>query len=196
MSTSAELDPTLSPEELAALEPVLATGTFPQSSPPDAPRPSPVTVGANPGPPPGEARGLEHYRTVRLLGEGGMGEVRLCKDLFIGREVAMKVIRPELASHTDTRMRFLSEAQVQGQLEHPAIVPVYELGALPDGTVFFTMKRLRGHTLAEILDGLAKGRADFAAQYTRQRLLAAFATVCMAVDFSHARGVLHRDLHS
>jgi serine/threonine-protein kinase len=137
---------------------------------------------------------MERYRMERLLGEGGMGEVRLCKDLSIGREVAMKVIRPELVSHTDTRLRFLSEAQVQGQLEHPAIVPVYELGALPDGTVFFTMKRLRGHTLAEILDGLAQGHADFVSQYTRQRLLSAFATVCMAIDFSHARGVLHRDL--
>jgi serine/threonine-protein kinase len=133
------------------------------------------------------------YRTLGTLGEGGMGVVSLRKDTRIGREVAIKMLHSKAASSADARMRFEREARVQGQLEHPAVVPVYDLGVAPDGTPFFTMKRLRGENLADILDGLAKGRPT-AAAYTRRRLLTAFASVCLAIDFANARGVLHRDL--
>ncbi len=87
-----------------------------------------------------------------------MGLIGLCKDVRIGREVAMKFLRKEKRASDDARMRFEREARVQGQLEHPAIVPVYDLGVRPDGTPFFTMKRLHGQTLAEIMDALQKGR--------------------------------------
>ena len=134
------------------------------------------------------------YVPLGVLGEGGMGLVAHCKDGRIGREVAMKLLRKEAMTKSDARMRFEREARVQGQLEHPAIVPVYDLGMRPDGTPFFTMKRLHGETLATIMDQLQKGNRVALSVYTRRKLLTAFGSVCLAVAFANARGVLHRDL--
>jgi serine/threonine-protein kinase len=135
------------------------------------------------------------YTNVARLGEGGMGEVQLCHDGRVGRDVARKVIRGDAhGTATDARSRFVREARVQGQLEHPAIVPVYDLGLAPDGSTYFTMKRVRGHTLSEILDGLSDGDEALARAYSRRKLLTAFDAVCLAIDFAHRRGVLHRDL--
>jgi serine/threonine-protein kinase len=133
------------------------------------------------------------YEEGPVLGAGGMGEVRLYRDRRIGRHVAMK----SLLTHTDTpstRRRFLREARVQGQLEHPAVVPVYDLGVDAHGSPHFTMKRVRGETLARVIDMLARGDRDYAARYGRRRLLVAFTQVCHAVHFAHERGVVHRDL--
>ncbi len=137
--------------------------------------------------------GAPRYQRGNLLGEGGMGQVWLTRDAHIGRRVAMKIIRAETAD-ADTRARFLREARVQGQLEHPAVVPVYDLGVGPDGQAFFTMKRVRGRTLAQILDGLRRGDAEIAAGFSPRRLLTAYSQICLAVEFAHARGVIHRDL--
>jgi serine/threonine-protein kinase len=134
------------------------------------------------------------YATGDTLGEGGMGVVRACVDRRIGREVAIKIVRPGDGSRGDLKARFLREACVQGQLEHPSIVPVYDLGRDPDGTLYFTMKRVRGSTFEEIIDALRAGHAESVRHFTRHKLLSAFASVCHAVDFAHARGVLHRDL--
>ncbi len=134
------------------------------------------------------------YLTGEQLGEGGMGVVSACADRRIGREVAMKIVRPGDGSSGDLKARFLREACVQGQLEHPAIVPVYDLGRDPQGTLYFTMKRVRGATFEQIIDALHSGAVEAAKQYSRHKLLSAFASVCHAVDFAHARGVLHRDL--
>ncbi len=130
----------------------------------------------------------ERYRDQGRLGRGGMGEVRLCHDLRIGREVALKVIRDERAMKARARTRFFKEARVQGQLEHPAVVPVYDLGATEAGQPYFTMRRVGGRTLADII------RADDDAAYSRRRLLTAFSQVCLAVDYAHERGIVHRDL--
>ena len=134
------------------------------------------------------------YTLGAQLGEGGMGEVILCKDTRIGRDVAMKIIRAGHGSRSDLAKRFLREARVQGQLEHPAIVPVYDVGRNPAGAAFFTMKRVRGLTLEDILEGLGKEDPRFTGEYTTRKLLTAFGNVCLAVHFAHARGVLHRDL--
>ena len=136
----------------------------------------------------------QRYEARAVLGEGGMGEVRLCRDHLVGRDVALKVMQPGAAAHVESRERFVREARVQGQLEHPAIVPVYDLGVAPRGYAYFTMKRIRGRTLDEIIKLLAAGDAAAAAKYTRRRLLTAFGSVCQAIDFAHQRGVLHRDL--
>ncbi len=133
------------------------------------------------------------YEPRSLLGEGGMGEVVLCRDRHVGRDVALKRIKGASAS-TDVVERFVREARVQGQLEHPAVVPVHDLGVAPDGRTFFTMKRVRGETLDDVVGMLAKGSAEASARFGRRRLLDAFRTVCLAIDFAHARGVLHRDL--
>ncbi|MFO0650984.1 MAG: serine/threonine-protein kinase [Polyangiales bacterium] len=141
-----------------------------------------------------DAAHATRYHVGDTLGAGAMGEVRRCRDRRIGREVAMKVVRAEATSTAFIRERFLREARIQGQLEHPCIVPVYEIGIGPDGATFFTMKRVRGVTLEAILEGLQSGDAETRARWSRRKLLAAFSTVCGAVDYAHARGVVHRDL--
>ncbi|MEO8799420.1 MAG: hypothetical protein ABI551_16130, partial [Polyangiaceae bacterium] len=84
-----------------------------------------------------EAEALERrYETRAPLGEGGMGEVFLCRDARIGRDVAMKVARRDRGSSAELRARFLREVRVQGQLEHPSIVPVYDLGIGKDGATY------------------------------------------------------------
>ncbi|MBI2388435.1 MAG: serine/threonine protein kinase [Deltaproteobacteria bacterium] len=133
------------------------------------------------------------YVARKVIGKGGMGEVRLCSDLRIGRDVAMKVMRRSRGGSSGLRARFEREARLQGQLEHPAIVPVYDLGASNDGA-WFTMKRVRGHTLERILRGLGDEDPAFLERFTLRRLLVAFVQVTQAIAFAHSRGVVHRDL--
>ncbi len=135
----------------------------------------------------------ERYELREVLGEGGMGEVRLCRDRRLGREVALKVIRGSGAARADLRARFEREARVQGQLEHPSIVPIYDIGLDAHGTAYFTMRRVRGLTLEQVLEAHRKGAAP-AQSFSTARLLGAFASVCQAVAFAHARGLVHRDL--
>lgn len=151
--------------------------------------PSPVNPGAA-----SLDSAAERYHLDRELGRGSMGEVHLCRDAWVGREVAMKVLLPAHRPDPQLRARFLREACVQGQLEHPSIVPVYDVGVDATGAMYFTMKRLRGKTLGEILRGLREKRAEILQQFPMRRLLAAFASVCLTMDFAHIRGVLHRDL--
>src|SRR5215510_12535711 len=86
----------------------------------------------------------DRYASVAMLGKGGMGEIRLCKDSRIARHVAVKMLRGALRDEPEYRARFLREARLQGQLEHPAIVPVHDLGTTGDGDLYCTMKRVRG----------------------------------------------------
>jgi serine/threonine-protein kinase len=135
----------------------------------------------------------ERYEVLEVLGAGGMGEVRLCRDRVIGREVAMKTIRSPRAD-SPRRWRFVREARVQGQLEHPAVVPVYDLGVDPDGYPYFTMKRIRGVGLDVVVERLRAGDGPTIQRFARRKLLRRFVQLCLAVDFIHARGVVHRDL--
>ena len=157
----------------------------PLLSPPLAAHPTPATA---------LDRSTARYRALKLLGRGGMGEVQLSHDGTIGRDVAVKRLLTDRSSDAEARTRFIREAQIQGQLEHPAIVPVYDLSVDADGTIFFTMKRLRGRTLEDILTGLREQRPADVAAFSRHRLLNAFTAVCIAIEFAHSRGVLHRDL--
>jgi serine/threonine-protein kinase len=127
----------------------------------------------------------ERYELGEQIGRGGMGEVIAAHDHPIGREVAIK--RMHGAPTPLAYARFLREARVQGQLDHPAIVPVHELGLDDEGRPFFAMKKLSGTTLARVLKHSSP-------QFTRQQLLRAFADVCFAVEFAHTRGVIHRDI--
>ncbi len=132
---------------------------------------------------------IEPYEPGSLLGRGGMGEVRLCHDLRLGRQIALKTATTRNPEELE---RFVREAQVQGQLEHPSIVPVHELGVSADGAPFFTMKRIRGETLHEILRQLQHGSKEL--RHNRHRLLTAFLSVCQAVEYAHTNGWIHRDL--
>ncbi len=134
------------------------------------------------------------YVRKALLGEGAMGEVHLCHDARIGRDVARKTIRGGQTDSSSLRQRFTREASVQGQLEHPAIVPVYDFARDPDGAEYFTMRRVQGRSLHEVLKGLRRDDPDTRARYGQRRLLAAFATICLAVAYAHSRGVIHRDI--
>src|SRR5205085_1923166 len=123
------------------------------------------------------------YLIGDLIGKGGMGEVVAARDLRIGRDVALKRMRAEKPS-AEALMRFLREARVQARLDHPAIVPVHELGLDNKGLPFFTMKRLSGATLTQrLLEKLPQNR-----------ILRAFVDVCLAIELAHSRGVVHRDL--
>lgn len=136
----------------------------------------------------------ERYRGRGVLGEGGMGEVRLYRDVHVGREVAMKVLLPEFADNETKRKRFLREARIQGQLDHPCVVPVHDIGETRGKIPYFTMKRVRGHTLSSILYRRRRGHLRTMQEFTAKRLMHAFAQVCLAVDYAHSRGVIHRDL--
>src|SRR5437868_137690 len=91
------------------------------------------------------------YAPLSSLGEGGMGEVSLSRDVVIGRDVAVKSVRKPFDDDASVRTRFLREARVQGQLAHPAIVPVHDLGATSDGRLYFTMQAVRGRSLGELV---------------------------------------------
>ncbi|MBL8685357.1 MAG: serine/threonine protein kinase [Myxococcales bacterium] len=134
------------------------------------------------------------YAFKKTLGVGGMGEVQLCHDDVVGRDIAVKIMRADPSENADALQRFVREARVQGQLEHPSVVPVYDLGVIPGGHPFFTMKRVRGITLEDAIALMVSGDARAKARFTRRRLLTAFSQLCLAIDFAHARGVLHRDL--
>jgi serine/threonine-protein kinase len=126
----------------------------------------------------------ERYRLGRRIGKGGMGEVMAARDQQIARDVAIKRMRAANPSEKAIQ-RFLREAMVQGRLEHPAIVPVHDIGRDADGLPYFVMKKLTGTSLAKILE---EGTMPL------QRELRAFADACLAVEFAHVRGIVHRDL--
>ncbi|MEX2187644.1 MAG: serine/threonine-protein kinase, partial [Pirellulales bacterium] len=123
------------------------------------------------------------YQIVGPLGEGGMGVVYTARQSSIDREVAVKMLKPDLMVDTRHREKFLSEAVVTGELEHPGIVPIYDMGTDRNGALFYSMKKIQGtpwshaireKSLAENLDILLK--------------------VADAVAFAHSRDVIHRDL--
>jgi serine/threonine-protein kinase len=131
----------------------------------------------------GEPSSLSRYELGAVIGRGGMGEVVEALDPHIGRSIAVK--RMHGAPSADATGRFLREARIQARLDHPAIVPVYELVHDRDSKPYFTMKKLAGTTLHDVLE-----RGD----RTQQELLRAFVDVCRAIDFVHHRGFVHRDL--
>jgi tetratricopeptide (TPR) repeat protein len=131
---------------------------------------------------------LARYDLVQEVGQGGIGVVFRGRDQLLGRELAVKVLRADYRDKPDARHRFIAEARVGSQLQHPAIVPVYELGRFGDGRPYFTMKLVEGHTLAALLHGRADPTQDL------PRWLGIFEQVCQAVAYAHSKGVIHRDL--
>src|SRR4029077_7271539 len=134
----------------------------------------------------GESSG--RYQMVGEIARGGMGAILKGRDTDLGRDLAMKVLLDQHRNHPELVRRFVEEAQIGGQLQHPGIVPVYELGTFADKRPFFTMKLVKGRTLAAQLAS-RKAPAD-----DRPRLLSIFEQVCQTIAYAHARGVIHRDL--
>jgi serine/threonine-protein kinase len=141
-----------------------------------------------------EAR--DRYTLSRLHATGGIGRIWLAHDANLGRDVALKELRPERVGHPAVWARFLREARITGQLEHPGIVPIYEVNRRPDDQgPFYTMRFVRGRTLAEAVARYHRKRAHGEVGPLELReLLTAFMGVCQAVAYANSRGVLHRDL--
>jgi len=138
----------------------------------------------------GIASGLDMERTI---GEGGMGIVRLATQRSLGRKVAVKTLRPAAKSEAAT-LRLLREAWVTGTLEHPNIVPVYDLGLDEDGSPIIVLKRIEGSEWGEIMHDAAVAHERFGAGDLLEYNLRILVQLCNAVSLAHARGVLHRDL--
>jgi serine/threonine protein kinase/formylglycine-generating enzyme required for sulfatase activity len=131
------------------------------------------------------------YRLRGEVAQGGMGAVLRVWDEDLRRHLAMKVMLEGVPDPDRRRLaRFLEEAQVTGQLDHPGIVPVHELGLDSTGRVYFTMKLVRGRTLKQVFDALARGEDG----WTTTRVLGLLLKVCEAVRYAHDKGVIHRDL--
>ena len=142
---------------------------------------------------------LPRYRVIQRIGHGSQGLILSVADRDCRREVALKVLRAGPDDRLDAS-RFIHEAQITAQLEHPGIVPVHDLDVLPDGTIFYTMKKVEGRTLAELLG--EGSRADHPVPTShkpielqeRNHLLRIMLQVCDTMAFAHSRGVIHRDL--
>src|SRR5208283_4084803 len=126
------------------------------------------------------------------IARGGMGTVLRAVDCDIRREVAVKY----LLDQTDAgkKLRFIEEAQITGQLEHPNIVPIHELGVDGRKRLFFSMKMVRGRSLAQVLDELRQHAKQAEKEYSWRRLLNILVNACNALSYAHSRGVVHRDL--
>ena len=123
------------------------------------------------------------YVTLNKLGEGGMGTVHLARQVALGREVALKQIHQRSSRKQSMRDELLTEAVLTGKLEHPNIVPIYEVGESAGGDLFYSMKNVKGHEWEETIDDLLL-----------RENLKILIDVCDAIAFAHAEGVIHRDL--
>jgi serine/threonine-protein kinase len=142
---------------------------------------------SSPEMPPAAERG-GRYQLFGEIARGGMGAVLKGRDPDLGRDLAVKVLLEGHRDKPDLLRRFVEEAQIGGQLQHPGIVPVYELGTFADSRPYFTMKLVKGRTLAQLLKERPSPREEL------PRFLGIFEQVCQTVAYAHARGVIHRDL--
>jgi hypothetical protein len=131
---------------------------------------------------------LGRYHLDGEIARGGMGIVLKGFDSDLGRDLAIKVLLEQHRDKPDLVRRFVEEARIGGQLQHPGVVPVYELGMFPDARPYFSMKLVQGRTLETLLNLRSDPGAD------RERFLAIFEQVCQTMAYAHARGVVHRDL--
>ncbi len=142
----------------------------------------------------GDTGRLGRYSLQGILGEGGMGVVTEALDTELRRPVALKTLNDPDGAGRSQLARFVAEARITSQLDHPNIVPVHDLGVSEDGQLYFVMKRVRGRSLKEILSDLRAGNPDALLAWPSHRLLNAFLKVCEAVAYAHGRGVIHRDI--
>ena len=194
--------PGLSDRLLADLLTLPASGSSVVSAAEEKAAAAPLGAAANPvldlstiDLPPPSAPLLRSNRYVirQFHARGGTSEIWLALDAEIGRQVAVKKLDKKHATDQD---RFLVEAQVTGQLEHPGIVPVHDLGRDKQGRPFYVMTFIQGRTLKEAIEEYHTGKSstDEAAEVRLCRLLEVFVQVCQAVAYAHSRGVIHRDL--
>jgi serine/threonine-protein kinase len=136
------------------------------------------------------------YRVLRPHARGGLGEVFVAEDAELHRHVALKQIQAQHAQDAASRERFILEAEITGGLEHPGIVPVYGLGAHPDGRPYYAMRFIKGDSLRDAIERFHReeGGHATARNVEFRALLGRFIALCNAVAYAHSRGVIHRDL--
>jgi tetratricopeptide (TPR) repeat protein len=140
------------------------------------------------GIPAGVSNAAGRYLLGEEIARGGMGVVHCATDTVLGREIAVKVLQQKYAPDSGVARRFAEEARITGQLQHPNIPAVHDLGVLPDGRSFLAMKLIKGENLEDLLNRRADPTED------RGRFVTAFEQVCQAVAYAHAHDVIHRDL--
>ena len=128
------------------------------------------------------------YELGREIARGGMGEVFAARDRVLNRTVAIKILQAKFAGRPEVAGRFVEEAQITSQLQHPGVPPVHDLGTLPDGRPFLAMKLIKGRTLADRLKEQQASSDDSAL------LIRVFEEICQTVAYAHDRKVIHRDL--
>ena len=138
--------------------------------------------------------GFERYSQFVPLAKGGSAVLHSCRDTNLGRIVVMKTLHKQLANNENQRARFLREARVTSQLQHPNTVPVYEIGHDREGKLYFTMKKVEGQTLRDILEKQVLGDHRAIETFNLDRLLGVIIQVCNALAYAHAHGVVHRDV--
>jgi serine/threonine-protein kinase len=136
----------------------------------------------------------DRYEHEKHLGSGGMGVVNQVFDKLLQRSVAMKLMSLDHAKDPEAVESMLTEARVAGMLEHPNIIPVYDVGQLDDGSPYYTMRLMDSLSMADVLDLLREGNPEVRRKYPMVQLLRIFLSVCLGVDYAHSRGVIHRDL--
>ena len=136
----------------------------------------------------------QRYVVNEIFARGGVGAIHAAQDLTLRREVAYKVLLSDRAGDPSFRARFVREARLAAQLQHPNILPVYDLGLSDEGDLYFAMKRVHGRTLEDIIRGLRRNEHELEERFPLPRLLGMFGQICQAVHYAHTRGVLHRDL--
>lgn len=137
---------------------------------------------------------FSRYSDFAELSKGGSAILRTCLDNNLGRTVVMKTLHSHLADHEYARARFLREARVTAQLQHPNTVPVYEIGQDLEERLYFTMKKVEGDSLREILERQILGEEEACRVFNLDRLLGVVIQVCNALSYAHAHGVVHRDV--
>jgi serine/threonine protein kinase len=162
---------------------------------PDPPSATPAhTLTLPPGTP--DPNGTR-FRVLRPHAKGGLGQVYVARDQELGRTVALKEILLRHADNPSMRSRFVLEAEINGNLEHPGIVPVYGLGTYPDGRPFYAMRFIQGDSLKDAIERFHAESPNLSPTDRTLRLrqlLGRFVDVCDAIAYAHSRGVLHRDL--
>ncbi|MBX7074841.1 MAG: protein kinase [Pirellulales bacterium] len=154
-----------------------------------------TSADGGPGPIGSRVESQQEFVLMSELGRGGLGRVRLAFDRRLGRQVAVKELLPQSLRSREKIRRFLKEARVTGQLEHPGVVPVYAAGEGEDGQPFYAMKRIGGRTFSQAIRAYHALPADDPLRPQRfSELLTVFVSICQTMAFAHQRGVLHRDL--
>jgi tRNA A-37 threonylcarbamoyl transferase component Bud32 len=136
----------------------------------------------------------DRYTPHKKLNQGGMKAIWEVDDHRTARKVAMALIQDSRIASAEDIDSFLYEARLTANLQHPNIIPIYDIAVDENGNPYFTMKALKGETLGEILKQLSDGNEEYRVRYSRTRLLGIFLKVCNAIDYAHTKGVIHLDL--